>query len=107
MDKLKFSDFVDAVTISQPAQFYLSFEFKDYELCLEKCLSGFDVALYRKGPAEQIAGLVEPKKCTDFNFKRREGKMLFGLNGLKKGERNMVILRAMKYANEFYKKYNN
>lgn len=105
MKKITFKDFQLAVTVSQPAKFYHSYEFDDYELCLEPCLSGFDVALYRKGPDERIAGLVEEKKCTDFNFKRREGRLLFGLDGLKKGEKNMVTLRALKYANELITKY--
>ena len=105
---LKIKDFVLAITDDR--KFYLSFEFKDYEICFEPCLSGYCVAIYRKGPDDRIGSLVEEKKCTDFKFKRREwvnGRLSFGIDGLKKGEKNMVELRALKYANEFYKKYNN
>ena len=79
-----------------------------YNVCLEPCLNGFDVAIYvRQG--DGAWEICEPKKCTDFKFKRKmiPGKLEFGIDGLKKGEANMVLLRAMKFANEFYKKFNN
>lgn len=107
MTKLNFKDFQLAITDDR--KFYHSFSFRDYEICLEPCLNGFDVAIYKVGPDEGIGGLVEEKICTDFNFKRKEwteGKLAFGLDGLKKGERNMLLLRAMKFANQFYIKHN-
>jgi hypothetical protein len=70
-------------------------------------LAGYCVGIYRKGPDDRIAGLVENKKCTNFTFKSREKKLAFGVDGLKKGEKNMVELRALKFANELYKKFNN
>lgn len=87
---------------------YFSFTFKDYEICLEPCLSGYCVGIYVTAPDERIAkAICEPKRCADFKFKNREGNLTFGVDGLKNGEANMVLLRAMKFANEFYKKYNN
>jgi len=86
---------------------YLSAKFGDYEICLEPCLSGYCVGIYKFGPDEKIAGLITGKKCTDFKFKSRENRLLFGVDGLKKGEANMVKLRAMKFANEFYKSFIN
>ncbi|NCD40581.1 MAG: hypothetical protein EOL88_00665 [Bacteroidia bacterium] len=116
MKKLEWKDFQLAITDDR--QMYYSFEFKDYEICLEPCLSGFDVAIYRIGPDERIGDLVEPKKCSDMKFPKRSiaennrnqkngGERFVGINGLKKGEKNMLRLRVLKLANEFYKKYNN
>lgn len=75
-----------------------------YNICLEPCMSGFCVAVYvRVGTgAWEIIG---EKKCTNFNFGDRG--LRFGVEGLKQGQANMVLLRALKFANEFYKKFNN
>lgn len=97
MANLTFKDFELAVTIGENRALYYSFTFKDYEICLEKCLNGFNVAIYKVGPDERICDLVEPKKCTNFNFGEK----------LTKGQQNMILLRALKFANQFYKKYNN
>lgn len=102
---LKFDEF-ERVQFGN-GEHYLYKNFGDYQICLEPCLSGYCVAIYRVGPDEQIIGLVCPKKCTDFKFKSREMELAFGIDGLKKGESNMVILRAMKFANEFYKSFIN
>lgn len=99
MKKLKFEDFELAITMDR--HLYKSFEFNGYEICLEECLNGFDVAIYKLGPDERIADLVEPKKCTDFDFKKGNIN-----KRLTKGQQNMIRLRAMKFANQFYKKYN-
>jgi len=100
---LQFKDFQHAITDDR--EFYYSFEKNGYEICLEQCLSGFCVAIYKFGPDEKISGLVEPKRCTEFDFAGRKYHYSFGTDGLKKGEANMVRLRAMKFANIFYKKY--
>ena len=47
---------------------YFSWKSGEIEICLEPCMNGYDVAIYRFGPDERIAGIIEPKKCTDFNF---------------------------------------
>jgi len=77
---------------------YFSYRRAVYEICLEACANGYDVAVYKSG------NLQKPKKCTDFKFK--SDSINFGINGLKKGEANMVLLRALKFANEFYKLIN-
>lgn len=86
---------------------YLAKSFGPFEICLEPCLSGYCVAIYGNGYDGIAEGLLEEKKCTAFKFKSREKNLTFGVDGLKNGEANMVLLRAMKFANEFYKKYNN
>lgn len=84
---------------------YLAYSFGPFELCLEPCLSGFCVAIYGNGNDGVPEGLVDEKKCTNFNFGDRG--LQFGIEGLKQGQANMVLLRALKFANEFYKKFNN
>ena len=83
------------------AKDYFSYKCGDFEICLEPCLNGYDVAIYR-GEQKDIVG---EKKCTNFDFGDRG--LRFGIDGLKKGQANMVLLRAVKLANEFHKKFIN
>ncbi len=41
---------------------YFSYEFSAFEICLEPCLNGFDIALYRN------QNLVFDKICTDLDL---------------------------------------
>lgn len=97
----------DFVLVGEIKPYYANYFNKNgnlYSLCLEPCLNGFDVAIYvRQG--QGAWEIIEPKKCTDFNFGDRG--LQFGIEGLKQGQANMVLLRALKFANEFYKKFNN
>jgi len=55
-------DFVLAITV-EDRKFYRSFDFKDYEICFEACLSGYCVAIYKKGPGGRFGDLVENKSA--------------------------------------------
>lgn len=46
---------------------YWSFIKDNYEICLELCFSGFDVAIYRID-GEGVMDLAEPKICTEENI---------------------------------------
>lgn len=77
MKELTFADFVKL-------DGYMTFKNDKFEICLEPCLNGCDVAIY---DLEQ--NLLEPKKCTD----------------LKHVNNDELLVRAYEFFNEFYNKY--
>lgn len=69
---------------------YYSMKKDGFELTLEPCMSGFDVALYRKGK------LVQPKLCTAVEHHTRN-----------KFETEIEIMqRALDYANDVWSSRN-
>lgn len=71
---------------------YYKYEFDKYQICIEPCLNGFDVAIY---DTENLS-LLEPKRCT--NVQVVEGENRF--------DRDVTALKRVKeYVNYFYHKY--
>ena len=60
-----------------------------FEICIEPCLDGYDVAIY-----DQNLNLLEPKQCTNISI----GTKVINVVKAQK--------KALKYANALYKKYN-
>jgi len=83
--------------------FYLGHDFDEYEICLEPCMNGYCVAIYKGG---EIVS-EEPKRCT--NLKSPRGTVMiteFPIH-LKQFSSfvNRAQSRALKYANELKVKY--
>lgn len=84
-------------------QGYYSLEFGNYELTLEPCLNGFDVAIY-----DNYGNLLEPKKCTKTTLKpeKTEYRSLNRVTGeLNDNFRLVAIPKALIIASKIYKKY--
>ncbi len=68
-----------------------------YEVCLEPCLNGFDVAIYKN------KDLVIEKVCTNIDIDVEGGHILANyLEGL---ARDVVLDVAIRVANEIYTKF--
>jgi len=67
---------------------YMSYEVKGFEICLEPCLNGCDVAIY-----DDKQDLLEPKVCTGLTF----SNVLWDTVSLHKKSYDIM--------NRFYKKY--
>lgn len=48
-----------------PDHYYYSFAVPGFELCLEPCAAGFDVAIYAGDEDPEFKSALEPKKCTE------------------------------------------
>lgn len=49
-----------------PDHYYYSFAVPGFEICLEPCATGFDVAVYADDAEDpEIKSVLEPKKCTE------------------------------------------
>jgi hypothetical protein len=71
---------------------YFSYKHPNFEICLEPCLNGFDVAIYSN---EQE--LLDSKQCTDMELP----------DAMDKTSQFIVIARALKIANELMNKHSN
>lgn len=69
---------------------YLSYKEHEFEIRMYDCPHGYCVGIY----IDDV--LLDNKICTEFNFKEQE---------LKKGQLNMVKLRAVKIANQLKDKF--
>lgn len=57
-EELTVSDFIMIGNWNEP--YYFSYEWRNiYEICIEPCFNGFDIAIYRS------KHLLEPKQCTN------------------------------------------
>lgn len=97
MSEIKFEDFERVALDGFNFPCYYSYKFRssdlEYEICLEFCFSGFDVAIYRQ--TNDLPQLVMPKICTcddgylnQFPARRKE-----------------TFLKAIEIANEILIKY--
>lgn len=109
MTNKKELEFIDFEHIALSA----AWVFRDdkYELCLEPCLNGFDVAIYKRSNLN----LVIPKRCTNIKGNTYESYMFditYNLKHMKPGDIKKVIgwrvkevEKALEIANIFYKRF--
>lgn len=82
-NQLKYRSF--QVVVLDSGDFYFSYKFNRKEICLEKCLNGFDVAIY-----DDNQGLLEPKVCTNSDGSETA---------------KSIVARAVSIADKFYQDY--
>lgn len=98
MQKITIDDF--QIITDEQDNYYYSYQFTSndvkYELCLECCFSGFDVALYKVAVKDLDYELVAQKVCTE-----HKGY----LNFLNLDRRISTKEKAVRIANQLIKQY--
>jgi len=75
-----------------PEHYYYSFGVPGFEICLEPCAAGFDVAMYENGILSQA------KRCT------KSGDYLESVGALFGERKEMDWIKALEIANELMEK---
>lgn len=79
--------------------YYYSFGVHRFEICLEPCAAGFDVAIYAEDEEPEFKSSVEPKQCT------KTGDYLTSLEVLFGDRKDEDWNRALVIADELLEKY--
>lgn len=82
-----------------PDHHYYRFRVQGFEICLEPCAAGFDVAIYAEDEEPEFKSTVEPKQCTKTGDYLTSPEVLFGDRKDEDWNRALVI------ADEFMEKY--
>ena len=98
MQELIFEDFEKIV--DEEGMYYYSYHFVSnnirYEICLECCFSGFDVALYKSANKDIDNILMTKKICTNY-----DGYLNLSVSFVERDQKTK--LRAVSIANEMIK----